>query len=186
MLRSNERCRSGNQVLLLQHSPASLNRQQKKDIILSSVDVIGGTLLPIMKVHKATWVSPNHVTENQIYHICISQCFRRSMLDVRAKRGAGVAKGLGHHLLIGKLKLELKRFPKRTDNRYNITLLQDQAIVVEQFRISLSHRFQALKDLHLEDQSLENKWQRARKTWMDTCKETVGRKTRQHKEWITA
>ena len=63
--------------------------------------------------------------------------------------------------------------------------------MVKQFRVSFSNRFQALQDLDEagideEDQSLDNKWQRTRKTWMDTCEETVGRTTRQHKEWITA
>ena len=57
---------------------------------------------------------------------------------------------------------------------------------MEQFRISLSNRFQALQDLdEEEDQSLENKWQRTRNAWMDTCEQTVGRKTMQHKERIT-
>ena len=54
-----------------------------------------------------------------------------------------------------------------------------------QFCTSLSNRFQALQNID-EDQSLENKWQRTRKAWMDTCEKTVGRKTRQHEEWITA
>ena len=101
-------------------------------------------LFPHKKVHVSTWVLPDHVT--QIDRICISQCFRRSLLDVRVKRGADAASD--HHLLIGKLKLKLKRFPtdaKRTDIRYNVTLLQDLA-TVEQFRISLSNRFQALQD----------------------------------------
>ena len=33
--------------------------------------VIGGSVFPHKKVHKATWVSPDNRTENQIDHICV-------------------------------------------------------------------------------------------------------------------
>nr|KAG5696667.1 hypothetical protein BaRGS_023076 [Batillaria attramentaria] len=42
--------------------------------------VIGGSIFPHKRTHKATWRSPDHVTENQIDHICISRKFRRSYI----------------------------------------------------------------------------------------------------------
>nr|KAG5690011.1 hypothetical protein BaRGS_007313 [Batillaria attramentaria] len=48
--------------------------------------VIGGSIFPHKHIHKATWRSPDHVTENQIDHICISRKFRRSWRDVRVMR----------------------------------------------------------------------------------------------------
>lgn len=33
-------------------------------------------------IHKATWVSPDSMTENQIDHVCIGKKFRRSLQDV--------------------------------------------------------------------------------------------------------
>nr|KAG5698764.1 hypothetical protein BaRGS_032183 [Batillaria attramentaria] len=48
--------------------------------------VIGGSIFPHKRIHKATWRSPDHVTENQIDHICISRKFRRSWRDVRVMR----------------------------------------------------------------------------------------------------
>ncbi|VDP58389.1 unnamed protein product, partial [Schistosoma curassoni] len=50
--------------------------------------VIGGTIFPHKCIHKATWISPDHTTENQIDHICINKKFRRTMEDVRTRRGA--------------------------------------------------------------------------------------------------
>ena len=68
--------------------------------------IIGGSVFPHKRIHKATWVSPDHRTENQIDHICISQKFKRSMQDVRVHRGADAASD--HHLVLTKLKLKLK------------------------------------------------------------------------------
>ncbi|VDO87097.1 unnamed protein product [Schistosoma curassoni] len=48
--------------------------------------VIGGTIFPHKRKHKATWTPPDHSTQNQIDHICISRKFRRMMEDVRTKR----------------------------------------------------------------------------------------------------
>ncbi|VDP55756.1 unnamed protein product [Schistosoma curassoni] len=65
--------------------------------------VIGGTIFP----HKATWISPDHTTENQIYHICINKKFRKTMEDVRTRRGSDTASD--HHLVVANLKLKLKK-----------------------------------------------------------------------------
>ncbi|KAJ3614823.1 hypothetical protein NHX12_018393 [Muraenolepis orangiensis] len=75
--------------------------------------VIGGSVFQHKNIHKATWVSPDHTTENQIDHICISQKFRHSLLDVRARRGADA--GSDHHLLTAKIQLKLKRMKHRED-----------------------------------------------------------------------
>lgn len=46
--------------------------------------VIGGSLFPHKCIHKITWVSPDHVTENQIDHLAISRKWRGSLQDVRS------------------------------------------------------------------------------------------------------
>jgi endonuclease/exonuclease/phosphatase family metal-dependent hydrolase len=41
-------------------------------------------------------------TENQIDHFCISKRFRRSLQDVRVKRGAGAV--TDHHIIVANVK----------------------------------------------------------------------------------
>ena len=70
--------------------------------------VIGGSVFP----HKRIYTQGNlgitcPVTENQIDHIGINKMFRRSLQDVRVKRGADVASD--HHLVTARLKLKLKK-----------------------------------------------------------------------------
>lgn len=60
------------------------NGEQFANVCALNNMVIGGSVFP----HKATWVSPDLKTENQIDHVCIAKKFRRSLEDVRIKRGA--------------------------------------------------------------------------------------------------
>ena len=109
--------------------------------------LIGGTAFPHRKIHKATWVSPDQRTENQIDHICVAKRFRRSVQDVRVKRGADVASD--HHLLLAKLKLKLKKnwMGEQTERRkYNVSVLKDPK-TKEEFNLSLINKFKVLQEL---------------------------------------
>ncbi len=115
------------------------NGEMFADLCSFNILIIGGSVFPHRRIHKATWVSPDHRTENQIDHICISQKFRRSMQDVRVHRGADAASD--HHLVLKKLKLKLKsRVEKRKNRtRYNVEFLKDIERM-ETFRLTLSNK----------------------------------------------
>lgn len=68
--------------------------------------VIGGIIFTHRRIHKTTWVLPDHVTENQIDHICIGKRLKRSLQDVRVKWGVDVTSD--RHLLVARLKFKLK------------------------------------------------------------------------------
>ncbi len=146
--------------------------------------VIGGSVFPHKDIRKATWVSANHITENQIDHICISQRFRHSLLDVRARRGADV--GSDHHLVIAKTKLKLKQMKARQD-RIKLDVQQFQDIGTSQlYQVTLHNRFQALQDQDDETpRSLEEVWGNLKAIWKETCEEVVGRKRNTRKPWLS-
>jgi len=68
--------------------------------------VVGGALFPHRDIHKLTLCSPNGRDKDQIDHLMINGAWRRSLQDVRVRRGADV--GSEHHLITAKLKLKLR------------------------------------------------------------------------------
>jgi hypothetical protein len=120
--------------------------------------VIGGSIFPHKGIHMATWRSPDHVTENQIDHICFYKQFRRAWRDVRVMRGADNPSD--HHLLMTRVRLRLKKFNSKTTTkaRYDVNLLKTKKVMTA-FHLSLCNRFQLLQD-QLEDKetSIETQW----------------------------
>ena len=146
--------------------------------------VIGGSIFPHKRIHKTTWMSPDHNTENQIDHICISKRFRRSVHDMRVGRGADVASD--HHLVVATLRLKLRKYNTRNPKvapRYNTKLLQDPPSL-RAFQIALNNRYQVLADDE-EQQSIAGVWNDRKQAWTDTSNEILGLRRNQHKEWIT-
>ena len=147
--------------------------------------VIGGTIFPHKQIHKATWRHPNCTAENQIDHMAYSRKFRRCFSDVRTMKGATV--GSDHYLVVGSLKLKLRRnWTERPQGRerFNTTLLKNEAKKTE-FQLTLSNRFQVLANLP-DDSSVEEKWSTYKEATVETCREVLGPKKIEHKEWISA
>ena len=163
------------------------NGEHFADLCALNQLVIGGNIFPHKRIHKATWRSPDHITENQIEHICISRKFKRSWQDVRVMRGADVSSD--HHLLATTVKLWLKRYNNNTNNtrtKYNVGHLRNKDTQAA-FKISLSNRYQPQQEL-MEDREtdIETQWEHGKKLWCDTCEEILGKRKAQNKEWISA
>ena len=171
---------TGYETCMGKHGTGEMNENGEMfaDVCALFSYVIGGTIFAHKNIHKGTWVSPDHVTINQIDHICISKKFRRSLQDVKVRRGADVASD--HHLVAAKLKLKLKKnwsSEPRRKARYNVNYLKDQT-VREQYGITLNNRFDILQEMIDEDEGItvEQHWNAVKNTFNTTCEETLGRK----------
>jgi len=85
--------------------------------------IIGGTLFLHCNIHKLNWTSPNGRDQNQIDHLMVNSMWRRSLLDIRVKRGADAS-----------------------TPRYDISRLQDPR-TKKAFVLQLRNRFQALSNI---------------------------------------
>ena len=143
--------------------------------------VIGGTIFPHKDVHKTTWTSPDQTTNNQIDHICINRKFRRSLLDVRVKRGADAA--TDHKLVVGKIQLKLKRYGNNNARaKYNVDKLKDNKEKIK-YQNTLSEKFQ---HLNMEsDGSLDGNWAKIKEAYITSLETCVGKKKTSNKPWIS-
>ncbi|VDP49388.1 unnamed protein product [Schistosoma margrebowiei] len=101
---------------------------------------------------------------------------------VRSRRGADVASD--HHLVVANLKLKLKtNWTSRQTalQRFNIAFLRDTD-KLDEFKIALNNRFQALQDLLEEEETtVEDNWEGVKEALTSKCQEVLGLKKHHHR-----
>ncbi|VDP45134.1 unnamed protein product [Schistosoma curassoni] len=105
------------------------------------------------------------------------------MGDVRTKRGTDIASD--HHLLVGKMKLKLKKpwtMGRTISQKFNTVFLRDTD-KLNKFKIVISNRFQAFHGLLKEEgTTMESNWKGIKEAITPTCREVLGHKKHNHKE----
>ena len=66
----------GYEEIMGKHGIGEMNENGERfaDLCATNSLVIGGSVFPHKRIHKATWISPDLSTENQIDHVCITKC----------------------------------------------------------------------------------------------------------------
>ena len=150
-----------------------------ENYLLTSVQITTWLLVEQYFRTKNVISPPDLKTENQIDHFCISKRFRRSLQDVRVKRGADAA--TDHHLIVAKVKLKLKKYLNST---HNVSMLTNKEKKAE-FKIELNNRFEALYNETSQIVTTEDHWQQVKQAFTSACETVVGLKNRKHQDWIS-
>jgi len=105
------------------HGIGNMNKNGElfSELCASCDFIIGGTVFPHKTCHKVSSVLPDNRMENQTDHMAISKRFRRSLLDVRNKRGAD--RGSDRHLMIADFRFKVLATRRKNETRrkkYNV------------------------------------------------------------------
>ncbi|VDO57934.1 unnamed protein product [Schistosoma margrebowiei] len=130
----------------------------------------------------------------------IEKCPRKDLTILMGDRNAKVGMdntgyevimgrhGLDHHLVVANLKLQLKKnwtTGQTAIQRFNTVFLRDTNKINE-FKIALNNRFQALQDLLKEEETtMEDNWKSIKEALTSTCQEVLRLKKNHYKEWIS-
>jgi endonuclease/exonuclease/phosphatase family metal-dependent hydrolase len=118
----------GLELIMGKHSLGAMNNNGELfvDFCVSNNLFTGGTIFAHKNCRKASWVSSDHRTQNQIDHLAISRKWRRSLLDVRNKLGADI--GSDHHLMMAKVQIKIPAAKKKFESprkRFDVQKLQN-------------------------------------------------------------
>ena len=145
---------------------------------------IMNTFFKHKKIHKTTWNAPNGITKNEIDFICISKRWASSVQDVRTKRGADI--GSDHELVVGKMKLKLKKVQQTVEEKrqkYDISKFNIPAFQNE-YALEISNRFDALQDF--ENHTIEDQWKLFKEAVNESTEKIIGKRRGRNKEqWIS-
>jgi hypothetical protein len=158
------------------------NGERIADLRSNNNLVIGGTLFPHKRIHRATWESPDQAMQNQIDHITIHKKWRRSLLDVRVFRGADAASD--HQLLIGCVQLKIATHKTRdiADRpKFNTDKLQSKTLC-KNLEKEIERKIQRTQNVN---ESIEKKWYHTQTALLEASEEVLGRRKKSRKDWIS-
>ena len=110
------------------HKESNDNGRRLTGFALSRGLVVSSTTFSHQQIHKATWVSPDQRTSNQIDHILVDARHASCILDSRSYRGANIDSD--HYLVKAKVRsrISMARTIRPQVKRINVEALKQQSV----------------------------------------------------------
>ena len=116
--------------------------------------VVSSTRFQHLDIHKATWLSPDQKTRNQIDHVVIDGRHASSVLDVRTIRGANIDSD--HYLVAAKVRTRIcaaKKVPTGKRQKLAVEKLRSQ-----QTATAFANQVSRLLEEHPPQNDIEDRW----------------------------
>ena len=153
------------------HEVSTDNGRRLADWESSRGVVISSTYFPHPKIHKATWISPDQRTKNQIDHIAVDARHASNVLDVRTFRGANVDSD--HFLVMAKIRSRISTPKLKRDRVSSANTTRDalkQQDLSKKFSEEISRK---LRSISTDSTTGSGHWELCLNVILDTVKELL-------------
>lgn len=164
------------------HDVTNNNGMRLIDFASSRNMVISSTCFPHKRIHKATWHSPDGMTQNQIDHVLIDKRHASDIMDVRTCRGADCDSD--HFLVKIKYRQRISRMKNelgKKREKFMVSKLTKDDTARDQYQAKVS---ELLQEKQLSEENLTGKWKIIQESLISAAEVSVGfEKIQKRKEW---
>ncbi|KAI5728841.1 hypothetical protein M8J77_021978 [Diaphorina citri] len=133
---------------------------------------------------RHTWTSPDGNYKNQIDFVCVSNRFRNSVTNAKAKPGSDC--GSDHNPVVINMRIKLKRLVKKTSSKkWDVvkTKIPDTKTL---FSEDVSKRLETAFATHYNKVNIEDNWKTLKEVITSSATENIGTETtKTKKKWMT-
>ena len=166
------------------HETTSNNGLRLIDFVAARNMVVSSTRFQHLDIHKATWLSPDQKTRNQIDHVAIDGRHASSVLDVRTFRGVNIDSD--HFLVAAKIRMRLcnaKNVRSTAQRKLDVAKLQSQQ-TAEAYSAQLS---ELLHNPNSDPEDVGGLWAHISHSMRTAAEKTIGfRRPPQRNQWYDA
>ena len=164
------------------HETSNDNGLRIIDFAISRNMVVSSTYFEHKNIHKATWLSPDGITKNQIDHLLIDGRHCSDVLDVKSCRGPNVDSD--HYLVKAVVRAKVSTGHNRqpASEKWDVEKFVNEEIK-QQFVVKLEERI--ISEMGSEQLNINDKWNQIRHNVECTAAETIGKRTgRKRNHWF--
>lgn len=158
------------------HDTSNDNGTRLIDFAVSRNIVLSSTYFEHKDIHKATWVSPDGITKNQIDHILIDGRHCSNVLDVKSCRGPNIDSD--HYLVkvVVRARVSTQHNRQQPLEKWDVEKLQNDNIK-QQYAANLEAKI--INGMGSEHQNVNDAWDQIRRNVESAAAETIGKRTGQ-------